>query len=91
MAGENELLPIATMIHLILGLMTVILVFRSKGAKTSERLAALILGWVLLVLGVMFLFRTIIDYQFNNDLITTGSFSDSFLRYGLRSISQEGV
>jgi len=87
LAGENELLPIATMIHLILGLMTVILVYRSTGSKTSERLAALILGWVLLVLGVIFLFRTIIDYQFNNDLITTGSFSDSFLRYGLRSSS----
>ncbi len=82
MAGENELLPIATMIHLILGVMTIILVFRSEKAKPSERLAALIIGWILFVLGVLFLFTTIIDYQFANDSITTGSFSDSFLRYG---------
>ncbi len=82
MAGENALLPIATMIHLILGVMTIILVYRSEKANPSERLAALILGWILFILGVIFLFRTIIDYQFSNDLITTSGFSDSFLRYG---------
>ena len=82
MAGENALLPIATMIHLILGVMTIILVYRSEKANPSERLAALILGWILFILGVVFLFRTIIDYQFTNDIITTGGFADSFVRYG---------
>ncbi len=82
MAGENALLPIATMIHLILGVMTIILVFRSEKAKPSERLAALIIGWILFVLGILFLFTTIIDYQFANEDISILSFSDSFLRYG---------
>jgi len=73
------------MIHLILGVMTIILVYRSERARPSERLAALILGWIFFVLGVIFLFRTIIDYQFTNEIITTGDFSDSFLRYGVGS------
>jgi hypothetical protein len=84
-AGENALLPIATMIHLILGVMTIILVYRSEKAKPSERLAALVLGWTFFVLGVIFLFQTIIDYQFTNENITTSDFSDSFLRYGAGS------
>ena len=75
------------MIHLILGVMTIILVYRSEKANPSERLAALILGWILFILGVIFLFRTIIDYQFTNDIITTSSFANSFLRYGRGSAS----
>ena len=80
--AEVELLPIATMIHLILGLMTIILVFRSEKSNHNERFAALILGWILLILGINYLFRTIIDYQINNDLISTGEYATSFLRFG---------
>ena len=83
--AEVELLPIATMIHLILGLMTIILVFRSEKSNDNERFAALILGWILLILGINYLFSTIIDYQMNNDLMATGEYGTSFLRFGAKS------
>jgi len=83
--AEVELLPIATMIHLILGLMTIILVFRSEKSNDNERFAALVLGWILLILGINYLFSTIIDYQMNNDLMATGQYGSSFLRFGAKS------
>ena len=86
LAETVALLPIATMIHLILGVMIIILVFKSQKSTSNERFAGLIIGWLLFTLGILWFFRTVIDYQFANENITNEQYSESFLRFGSRSV-----
>jgi len=86
LAETVALLPIATMIHLILGIMIIILVFKSQKSTSNERFAGLIIGWLLFTLGILWFFRTVIDYQFANENITNEQYSESFLRFGNRSV-----
>jgi len=86
LAETVALLPIATMIHLILGVMIIILVFKSQKSTSNERFAGLIIGWLLFTLGILWFFRTVIDYQFANENITNDQYSESFLRFGNRSV-----
>ena len=62
----NELLPVASIVHIALGAMALILVHRTKDREWNERFAGLLISWLMVVLGLQYLFSTIIDYRVDN-------------------------
>ena len=62
----NELLPVASVVHIALGLMALILVHRTRGREWNERFAGLLISWMMVMLGIQYVCSTIIDYRVDN-------------------------
>jgi hypothetical protein len=77
MAGDavNALIPVAAVVHIALGIMALILVRRSVDKGWNERFAGYIISWMMLILGMEYIFKTIIDLKL-------ASFSDAQLLQG---------
>ncbi len=86
----NSLTPIASFVHICLGIMALFLVSRSKDRMWNERLAGYIISWILIFLGLQYLFVSLIEYRvvtratgvYNN---YGGEIFYTFLTYGQRS------
>ena len=59
----NELLPVASVVHIALGAMALILVHRTKDREWNERFAGLLISWMMVMLGIQYVCSTIIDYR----------------------------
>ena len=59
----NELLPVASVVHIALGLMALVLVHRSDEREWNERFAGLLISWMMVMLGIQYVFSTLIDYR----------------------------
>ena len=59
----NELLPVASVVHIALGFMALVLVHRSSEREWNERFAGLLISWMMVILGIQYVFSTIIDYR----------------------------
>ena len=59
----NELLPVASVVHIALGLMALVLVHRSDEREWNERFAGLLISWMMVILGIQYVFSTLIDYR----------------------------
>ena len=59
----NALLPVAAVVHIALGVMVLILVQRSLEKEWNERFAGYIISWMMIILGLMYTFETIIDLK----------------------------
>jgi len=59
----NELLPVASVVHIALGFMALVLVHRSSEREWNERFAGLLISWMMVMLGIQYVFSTIIDYR----------------------------
>ena len=59
----NELLPVASVVHIALGAMALVLVHRSSEREWNERFAGLIISWMMVMLGIQYVFSTLIDYR----------------------------
>jgi len=75
----NELLPVASVVHIALGVMALILVHRTKGREWNERFAGMLISWMMVMLGIQYVCSTIIDYRVEN--LGTGEVSH-FNTYG---------
>ena len=62
----NELLPVASVVHIALGVMALILVHRTRGREWNERFAGLLISWMMVMLGIQYVCSTIIDYRVDN-------------------------
>ena len=84
----NELLPVATVVHIVLGIMTLILVHNSKEKEWNERLASLMIAWLMIVRGCEYFFTTWIDFILEGDVQVDG-YEDIFhsvLTYGQNAV-----
>ena len=59
----NELLPVASVVHIALGVMALVLVHRSSEREWNERFAGLLISWMMVILGMQYVFSTLIDYR----------------------------
>ena len=59
----NELLPVASVVHIALGAMALVLMHRSTEREWNERFAGLIISWMMVILGIEYVFSTLIDYR----------------------------
>ena len=85
----NELLPVASVVHIALGVMALVLVHRSSDREWNERFAGLLISWMMVMLGMQYVFSTLIDYrieQLGTDTIsvffTYESIFYSWMTYG---------
>ena len=86
----NSLTPIASFVHICLGIMALFLVNRAKEKLWNERLAGYIISWILIFLGLQYMFVSLIEYKVVTR--TTGVYNNyggeifyTFLTYGQRS------
>ncbi len=86
----NTLSPIASCVHLSLGVMALILVSRAKEREWNERLAGYTISWILIFLGLQYLFVSVIEYRVTTR--STGVYNNygdevfyTFLTYAQRS------
>ncbi|MEC8816354.1 MAG: hypothetical protein VXX34_03065, partial [Candidatus Thermoplasmatota archaeon] len=86
----NTLSPIASFVHLSLGVMALILVSRAKEREWNERLAGYTISWILIFLGLQYLFVSVIEYRVTTR--STGVYNNygdevfyTFLTYAQRS------
>ena len=78
----NELLPVASVVHIALGAMALILVHRTKDREWNERFAGLLISWMMVMLGIQYVCSTIIDYRVdqlgNSDVSHFNTYDDIF-------------
>ena len=89
----NELLPVASVVNIALGVMALVLVHRSSDREWNERFAGLLISWMMVMLGMQYVFSTLIDYrieQLGTDTIsvffTYESIFYSWMTYGQLSL-----
>ena len=75
----NELLPVASVVHIALGAMALVLMHRSREREWNERFAGLIISWMMVMLGIEYVFSTLIDYRV--DQLITGEQVAVFATY----------
>jgi hypothetical protein len=85
----NELLPVASVVHIALGLMALVLVHRTDDREWNERLAGLLISWMMVILGIQYVFSTLIDYRVeqlgNNEVSVFNTYESifySWMTYG---------
>ena len=59
----NALLPVAAVVHIALGIMSLILVRKTKDRAWNEKFAGYIISWMMIILGIEYTFATIIDFK----------------------------
>ena len=59
----NALLPVAAVVHIALGIMTLILVRQTTDREWNEKFAGYIIAWMMIILGLEYTFETIIDFK----------------------------
>jgi len=60
--GLNALLPVASMAHITLGISTLILLSKSKRRNWNEHMAAIIMSWIMIFLGIRYAMSSYLDY-----------------------------
>ena len=74
----NALLPVAAVVHIALGIMTLILVRQTTDREWNEKFAGYIIAWMMIILGLEYTFETIIDFkieQFTPQDFANGEFT----------------
>ncbi|MBQ71044.1 MAG: hypothetical protein CMA65_06120, partial [Euryarchaeota archaeon] len=74
----NALLPVAAVVHIALGIMTLILVRQTTDREWNEKFAGYIIAWMMIILGLEYTFETIIDFkieQFTSQDFANGEFT----------------
>ena len=74
----NALLPVAAVVHIALGIMTLLLVRQTTDRKWNEKFAGYIIAWMMIILGLEYTFETIIDFkidQFTSQDFANGEFT----------------
>lgn len=61
-SGLNALLPVASMAHITLGISTLILLSKSRRRAWNEYMAALLMAWIMIFLGIRYAMSSYIDY-----------------------------
>tara|TARA_B100001250_G_C19767020_1_gene775269 strand:- start:287 stop:1654 length:1368 start_codon:yes stop_codon:yes gene_type:complete len=60
--SEYSIAPIAAIVDLLLGIVTIFLVRRSKKNDWMERMAGHLIGWILILKGIEYTFSAILEY-----------------------------
>lgn len=88
----NALLPVAAVVHIALGIMSLILVRKTKDRAWNEKFAGYIISWMMIILGLEYTFATIIDFkieQFTPQDFADGSYTEllfSSYKFGERAM-----
>lgn len=61
-SGLNALLPVASMVHITLGVSTLILLSKSKKRAWNEHMATLLMAWIMIFLGIRYVMSSYLDY-----------------------------
>ena len=90
----NELLPVASVVHIALGVMALVLAHRTRGREWNERYAGMLISWMMVMLGIQYVCSTIIDYRVetlgSGDVSHFNTYEDVFyssISYGQSALS----
>ncbi len=77
MAERESLVPVAAIVDLLLGFVTIALVRRSTEKEWVERLAGLLIGWILILKGLEYTATSVMEaITANNGLWIVDSSND---------------
>jgi len=83
MAEAESLVPVAAIVDLILGIVTIILVKRSGEREWIEKIGGLLIGWLLIIKGCEYTFASILEFLAENPVwIGDADLGNSFFRFG---------
>ena len=89
MAESQSLVPVAAIVDLILGFVTIALVRRSSQKEWVEKFAGLLIGWILVLKGLEYTFTSVMETIVANEglwiIDSSNNLQDSFFRFAQRT------
>ena len=89
MAESQSLVPVAAIVDLILGFVTIALVRRSSQKEWVEKFAGLLIGWILILKGLEYTFTSVMETIVANEglwiIDSSNNLQDSFFRFAQRT------